>query len=155
MKRKVLLLLSITFISFFSNSQEDSIKSFFSAVYVTDIERSIEWYSKVLDLKLRNRFDSKERGFKQVNLVNDNILIELVEIDKTIIKDTVLARYPGRTVMAGFYKTGFRVGNIDTFHKKLEGLKVNFYGNIVNDPVDQKQTFLVKDPDNNILQFFE
>jgi catechol 2,3-dioxygenase-like lactoylglutathione lyase family enzyme len=128
---------------------------YFHALRVKDIDASITWYCEVLGLNQYNRVDSKERGFKQVNLQNEFMLIELVELVEMVTPDEALKAFAQKTKLAGIHKVRFLVDEIEVFHNKLEKLGVEFYGNIVKDVVSGNSTFLVKDPDGNILQFFE
>ena len=130
-------------------------KPFFSAVVVSNIDSSIAWYKKVLGLQLRNRTDAPERGFIQANLHNKEMLIELVQVDSSLVAGKILKDHPPKTRIRGFMKFGFIVKDIDGLYKQLEDQNIKFTGRMVTDPVNNKKTFLINDPDDNLIQFFE
>jgi len=129
---------------------------YFMALFVRNIDSSVAWYSKVYTLKQRNRTDNVQRGFKQVNLVGDNMFVELIELSKGVDKTDLLKNAAGGTMINGFFKTGFLVDNIEMTLAELRSLHVKVNGNgIFTDPVNNKKQFQVLDPDGNILQYFE
>ena len=128
---------------------------FFAAVIVKKVDSSIAWYRKVFDLKLRDSTYNDQRGFKQVNLHNDRVFFELIELKKGLDKNQFLTdQFKGYSIQ-GLRKIGFTVNDLDAWHKRLEALNVRFLGNTVTDRVSNKRTFLVLDPDENLIQFFE
>ena len=131
------------------------IKPFFSAIVVSNIDSSIGWYKKVLQLELRNRTDAPERGFIQANLHNKEMLIELIQVDSSLAAAGILKDYPPRTRIRGFMKIGFSVKDIEALFALLKQQNIKFTGRMVTDPVNNKKTFLVNDPDDNLIQFFE
>jgi catechol 2,3-dioxygenase-like lactoylglutathione lyase family enzyme len=130
-------------------------KPYFSAIVVSNIDSSITWYKKVLGLELRNRTDAPERGFIQANLYNKEILIELVQVDSSLPGSRILEKYPAKTRIRGFMKFGFVVKDIEGLYKQLKDQNIKFTGTMVTDPVNNKKTFLINDPDGNLIQFFE
>ena len=138
-----------------SNLHAQDMKPYFSAVVVNNIDSSIAWYTKVLGLKLRDRTDAPERGFRQANLLKDDMLIELIEVDSSLAEKEILEKYPPRTRMRGFMKIGFSVQDIDGLFSLLKQQNIKFTGRMVTDPVNNKKTFLINDPDDNLIQFFE
>ena len=130
-------------------------KPFFSAVVVSNIDSSIAWYKKVFELQLRNRTDAPERGFIQANLHNKEMMIELIQVDSSLSQNRILEKHPQKTRIRGFMKFGFVVKDIDDLYKKLKDQNIKFTGRMVTDPINNKKTFLVNDPDDNLIQFFE
>jgi len=136
-------------------AQTSKLQPFFTGLVVADVDSSIAWYSRVLGLKLRNRVDNEQRGFKQVVLINEEVMIELVELNKSISITSALENQSAGTKIHGFNKFGFSVPDIDSLFQQLAGQGVTFYGKMVVDPVNNKKTFLITDPDGNLIQFFE
>lgn len=130
-------------------------KPFFSAVVVRNIDTSIAWYSKVLELKLRNRTDAPERGFRQANLINEYMLIELIQVDSSLDADRILEKHPPKTRIRGYMKIGFVVKDIEGLYEQLKKQNIIFTGRMVTDRINNKKTFLINDPDDNLVQFFE
>jgi len=155
MKIHFLIVILFFLFSFATNAQKVELKPAFTALVVANVDTSISWYSKVLNLKVRNRVDNAERGFKQVILQNPEIMIELVELNKAISQDSLLRQFPQGTRIIGINKFGFTVSDIDVMHKNLKSKKVSFFGQMVTDPISKKRTFLITDPDGNLVQFFE
>ncbi|MNC94514.1 hypothetical protein D3C83_113890 [compost metagenome] len=52
-------------------------------------------------------------------------------------------------------KIGFLVKDIDGLFSLLKKQDIKFTGRMVTDPVNNKKTFLINDPDDNLIQFFE
>lgn len=127
----------------------------FTAIIVSDIDSSMNWYMNTFNLTLRNRFDNKEGGYKQAILISKQTMIELVELRTGIARDSLLNKFPRGTQFHGLNKFGFTVPDIDALHQELTQKKVNFLGRMVTDQVSNKRTFLIADPDKNMLQFFE
>ena len=143
------------FFAFCSTVQSQQSKPYFSAVVVSNIDSSIAWYKKVLKLELRNRTDAPERGFIQANLHNKEMLIELIQVDSSLSGSSILEKHPQKTRIRGFMKFGFVVKDIDGLFQQLKDQNIKFTGRMVTDPVNNKKTFLVNDPDDNLIQFFE
>jgi catechol 2,3-dioxygenase-like lactoylglutathione lyase family enzyme len=155
MKRFLPLVLLVCTLHSSAKGQSTQFDPSFTAITVKNIDSSILWYSSVLNLRMRNRVDNAERGFKQAVLINDGIMIELVELVKGISPDSVLALYPQGSRLQGVTKFGFTVPDIEKLFQQLSLSGIKLFGKMVTDPVNQKKTFLVQDPDNNLVQFFE
>lgn len=138
-----------------AKSQSITLQPAFTAITVADIDTSIQWYSNVLHLQLRNRTDNLERGVKQAVLHNSETMIELLEFETGISVDTLLGKFPPGAQALGFFKFGFYVTDISKTHDELAEKKVQFVGRIVTDPIDKRKTFLIADPDGHLIQFFE
>jgi hypothetical protein len=151
MRRSLSVLLLV--VSGIVNAQDT--KPYFSAIVVSNIDSSIAWYKKLFKLELRNRTDAPERGFIQANLHNDEMLIELIQVDSGLAQKEILEKYPPRTRIRGFMKIGFLVKDIDGLFSLLKKQDIKFTGKMVTDPVNNKKTFLINDPDDNLIQFFE
>ena len=145
----------ILFVIVAGSVHAQDMKPFFSALVVSNIDSSIAWYKKVFGLQLSNRTDAPERGFIQANLHNKEMLIELIQVDSSLSQSGILERYPQKTRIRGFMKFGFVVKDIDDLYKKLKDQNIKFTGRMVTDPINNKKTFLVNDPDDNLIQFFE
>lgn len=135
--------------------QEIKLQPYFSAIMVSNVEESAKWYGATFGLTVRNRYDSEERGNKQVIMHSPEMLLELIEMKSKVTTDEVLKDKPQGTVIIGFSKFGFLAVQFDELHKSLTEKKVTFVGRTVRDGVSGKRTFLIRDPDNNLLQFFE
>jgi predicted enzyme related to lactoylglutathione lyase len=155
MLNRLFLLLFVLFAWASVSAQSIKVQPYFTAVVVADIDSSMNWYSKMLDVTLRNRADNPDRGFKQAVLFNSALMIELVELTKGIAKDSLLRNYPAGTQSLGFNKIGFSVSDISAVFNELTAKQATFFGKMVTDPISRKRTFLIRDPDGNFIQFFE
>jgi catechol 2,3-dioxygenase-like lactoylglutathione lyase family enzyme len=157
MNKKIILLFFIGF-SFLSQAQTEStqdLKGSFSAIIVSDINTSIDWYSSVLGLKMLHKTESKERGFKQSNLKKGAISIELIELNKAINLKKEFPNFNNKMRFNGLFKIGFLVSNFDKWMLDLKKKKVSIYGNVVTDNVSKKRMVIILDPDGNRIQLFE
>ena len=157
MKNKSILtsiIIAFTIAGHSQNLAVYDLKPYFSAVMVSNIDSSTLWYQAVLNLKIKNRMDAPEQGFKVVIFESSGICIELIEKKSSPGNKKILEKKPEETDMQGFFKIGFKVSNIDAFINHLSALKLSA-GHIYTDPTSKKRNFLIKDPDGNPVQFFE
>lgn len=145
----------VLFVVAWSHVSAQEVKPYFSAIIVSNIDSSINWYKKVFDLKLRNRTDAPERGFIQANLENREMLIELIQVDSSLSRKGILAYHSQGTRIRGFMKFGFVVKDIGALFQRLKDQNIKFTGTTVTDAISNKKTFLINDPDDNLIQFFE
>jgi extradiol dioxygenase family protein len=133
------------------------IKPFFCAIIVHNVDSSQLWYSRNLQLQIRNRVDVKGRGIRQVVLENNSkdLQIELIELKSVLSATEALKGTSPDTRLSGHFKVGFQVDDFDFWYQQLSQNKVQFKGDVIKDPVSNKRTMLTLDPDGNIIQFFE
>ncbi|MGH1364567.1 MAG: VOC family protein [Calditrichia bacterium] len=156
---RILVILScLMLLPFFSYAQNEStqdLEAYFSAIIVSDLDSSINWYSTSLGFEVVNKVESTERGFKQSNLKRGSTLLELIELDRAVsLKDTV-SNYSDKMRFIGFFKIGFLVSDFDKWIDRLTGNNVDFYGNVVTDNSSGKRMVIITDPDYNRIQIFE
>jgi hypothetical protein len=128
--------------------------SCFIAMVVSNIDTSVNWYRSNLGMKLKNRVESKERGFKQANLTRSQIHIELIELNSMVSKKDVSKNEPNKEIQ-GVVKFGFVVKDFNNWYSQMLKQKVRFHGKIVRDDETGKRMFLIEDPDDNKIQIFE
>jgi hypothetical protein len=156
MKRLIFLLLFIT-INSLAHSQVSSLdnyKPYFSAIIVKNIAASSPWYQSVFGLKIKNRIDDSAGAFKIVILESSQYLVELIENGNSLTTADILAHKKEGTAIQGFFKMGFRVSNMDTCIKQMSALKIDV-GHVWVDKDSKKRNFLIRDPDGNLIQFFD
>ncbi|MFY0631250.1 MAG: VOC family protein [Flavobacteriaceae bacterium] len=130
-------------------------EAYFSALIISDIEKSIDWYSNNLGFELINKNESKEMSYKQANLKRGNILIELIELESAVSPEVVIPSYTKKTRLQGFFKVGFLIADFDQWIQELTKLKVEFHGRVAKSNETGKRMVIVKDPDGNRIQLFE
>jgi hypothetical protein len=157
MRIKIILSLLMLISAFITGAQNPSAvkyEPYFSAVIVHDVDSSTAWYQSVFDLKIKNRINDIERGFRVMILESPSLLLELIENKSWPAQKKLLADKPEGTRIEGFFKIGFHVHDMNACLKHLADLKI-IPDRIYTDSATKKRNFLVSDPDGNLLQFFE
>ncbi|HMU47661.1 MAG TPA: VOC family protein [Chitinophagaceae bacterium] len=153
--RNLVFVLLFSFIVGQRENIAQKVEPYFGAIIVNNIDSSVLWYSTVLNLKVENRTGSPEKGFRQANLSNGKLLIELIELEGSISPQKILEEKSPKARLRGIMKIGFKADNIDSMYNNFKEKKLTFRGNMVTDPLTGKRMFLLPDPDGNYIQFFE
>jgi predicted enzyme related to lactoylglutathione lyase len=130
-------------------------KPYSYAIVVQNIDVSIGWYQSVFGFKLRNRNDSPERGSRIAVLQSNDSVLELIEVITSLSRDSILDGKPERTLIQGFSKIGFKVSSLDASLTRLKAAGVKLFGDVYTDSFSKKRSFLISDPDENLIQIFE
>jgi len=126
----------------------------FSAIIVKDIRVSSDWYKSVFGLKTKTESNDVQNGYQVAIMESEDFLLELMELRGSLTRDELLAGKPGGTQIQGHFKLGFKVENIDTCLKRLAELGIDV-PQVWKDKVSGKRNFIIKDPDGNLIQFFD
>ena len=151
-------LLFILFISpIFSKAQTTQLdyQPSFTALIVSEMERSTQWYSSVFDLQVMSQVASEERGFRIANLQSDAFQLELIELQNAVHPQQQIPDFTTKTRVIGFFKVGFQVADFDQWMEHLEEQNVTLNGSEVTDPQTGRRMVVITDPDGNRIQFFE
>jgi len=157
MRMNILLSILLLTVLFRSNAQSISAfkyEPYFSAVIVRNVDSSAAWYQSVFNLRVQNRINDTERGFRVMILTSPSFLLELIENRSWPDQKSILADRPEGTRIQGFFKIGFTVPDMDVCLKRLAELRI-VPERIYTDSETKKRNFLVTDPDGNLIQFFE
>lgn len=157
MKKLCILFLSV-FLPLGCLAQTKSLpnpEAYFSALIISDLDKSIDWYSNMLGFEVLNKRKFDSAGFKQANMQRGDILIELIELKSSVSPEKIIPNYTAKTRVQGFFKFGLLVSNFDDWIRELTKLKVNFHGRVVKSEETQKRMVIIKDPDGNRIQLFE
>lgn len=154
MRTLILVIAVLTLFNTYAQS-DVSIKPYFVAVIVEDIEVSKDWYVNNLGFKVSNQMKLENRGIYQANLVRDGALLELIQINSAISKEEFPKPEEGKVYYQGLFKIGFLVEGFDEFIDSLKEKNVEFHGDVVMDERLNTRMVIVKDPDNNYVQLFE
>jgi catechol 2,3-dioxygenase-like lactoylglutathione lyase family enzyme len=150
---KFYTILTLFFIVQSTQAQTDNYSArYFSAIIVSDMDTSIQWYSEVLEFEIENQVTNEIRGFRQANLKRGNVFLELIELNRSLSTKEI---GDSKTRIQGFFKFGFSVRQFDQLVGFLEQSQVQFNGSVVGDPVTKKQMLIILDPDGNRVQLFE
>lgn len=154
MKTKIIAIVVMVASALTTYSQDSSVfnmNPYFSAVIVRNIDTSCLWYQSVLGLKVKNRINEPERGFKIAILESPRLVMELIEDKSALEQKKIIGNKPEGTHVQGFFKIGFKVSSIDVYITHLKMLKISV-DRIYTDP-SNKRNFLITDPDGNLVQF--
>lgn len=151
---KLVFIIAIALSLQLSAKAQTKFQPFLTAIMVENLDSSISWYSKVLNLKLNKRM-TKAPGIHQAILMDKGIIIELMQTDKAVSGDSILNTLPRGSALLGFYKFGLMVPNIDAVFQQMHSIAVNMQGKLVAHPVSGKKSFTIADPDGNLIEFFE
>jgi catechol 2,3-dioxygenase-like lactoylglutathione lyase family enzyme len=157
MRNKILLSLVILSSAFGLRAQSAAgfkYEPLFAAVIVNNVDSSTAWYQSVFDMKIKNRIDDTQNGFRVMIMESSTFLLELIENKSWPDQKKLLSGKPAGTRIQGFFKIGFTVPDMDACLKRLAALKI-IPERIYTDADTKKRNFLINDPDGNLVQFFE
>lgn len=152
LKNSILSLFLLMAISLNCQSKPLELSEGFAAFIVSDIEKSINWYTKNLGFELVSQTNFEKRGVKQANLRLGNTKIELIESRSSIDPTKNNTK---KVLVQGIFKVGFIVSKFDKWKKHLIKQELITEKDIVKNPIDNKRMLIIKDPDGNRLQLFE
>lgn len=147
--------LALSFSILAQTNSDANIKPYFTAIIVSDISNSIDWYTQNLGLEVKNQIENEARGFKQANLGKEGMAIELIELNSAVAPQELMEDSPKGTKLTGFFKVGFSISQFDDTIERLKDSGVTFHGDVVKDPVSSQKMVVLKDPDGNRIQLFE
>lgn len=140
----------------FSQAQKApfSYQPYFSAVVVKNLETSSKWYQSVFDLKVKTEMKDPNQVYNIAILESPVFALELLELKGSLVKGDFLKDKPQGTEIQGHFKIGFRISDVTHCLKRLKELNIEV-PNVWTDQGTGKKNFLIKDPDGNLIQFFE
>jgi catechol 2,3-dioxygenase-like lactoylglutathione lyase family enzyme len=160
MTRKAIfcVLVTIASSSWAQTSEPDTAvegQPFFWALSVSDVERSADWYGRVLGFVETRAIETPERGARIRLMRTDSAFLELVEHgaarDLTELDPELTRRY----LIHGTFKVGLLVDDLDSTVARLGDLGVPLRGMVFEEPDGSFRSTQIEDPDGNILQLFE
>ena len=127
---------------------------YFSAVVVTNLTSSVKLYQSVLDLKIKTEMDDPNQSHRITILECANYRLEILELKGSLIKEELLKDKPNGTQLQGHFKVGFKISNANEWLKHLKNLSIDV-PQVWTDSKNGKKNFIIKDPEGNLIQFFE
>lgn len=146
--------LLVLFICVSLSGMTGPVKPYFSAVVVKDVAASSRWYCSVFDMKVKEEMKDNAGAYSIHVLESPDFLMELLQLKGSLEKATALSGRPQGTELQGHFKIGFKADDMDALIKKLASLHIDV-PQVWTDPKTKKRNFLIKDPDGNLIQFFE
>ncbi|HEY0740255.1 MAG TPA: VOC family protein [Chryseosolibacter sp.] len=125
-----------------------------ASIVANDINKVSRWYADNLGFKL----------FKQMSLPqHDSLRIDFLEKGmfklEIVGKKKAADRRPLTSFenpsITGYNKISFRVVNINVLAEKLKASRVTFRTPVFHDDVFRLTSFIVEDPEGNLVQFVE
>ena len=154
MKNLSISIFSIILFFGFLNGQE--IKPYRLGIIVNDLELSTSWYTETFNVDVYEKFSYPKDDVRVHLLKNDELEFELVERKTSFSIFELLPNYDNRErPVEGFYKASFEVENIQVLYDKLLQEEAEIYFPLTTDDELGIKTFIIKDPDKNLLQFVE
>jgi len=138
----------------YGQSTTPDFQPYFSAVVVKDLTASVKWYQSVFDLKIKTEMNDPNQSYKIKILESSNYLLEVLELKGSMIRNELLKGKPNGTELQGHFKIGFKISNANAWVVHLKSLGIDV-PQLWTDSNTGKKNFLIKDPDGNLIQFFE
>ena len=142
-------------------TEEDTFRPSLLALFVEDIDRSIDWYTEKLHFKIEKETEEyPDYGLKIAFLELNDFHLEIIEKLDSFKKVDVAP--DDDEYIGGTFKTGFTTKDLESLYNELKKHDdVTFITGIGELPERQLPTkwpskyFLITDPDGNFLQFFD
>jgi catechol 2,3-dioxygenase-like lactoylglutathione lyase family enzyme len=135
-------------------SSFEAIQPYLVGIGVADAGASAKWYEDKLGFVTYRRMDLPERGLKIVFLRSGAFRLELVEKAGAVALKK-LAPDVDEDQVLGLKKLAFAVGNVDAAAARLRTQGVRFVVEPFDDGPMKLRSFIVADPDGNLLQFMQ
>ncbi|MCR8667689.1 VOC family protein [Aestuariibaculum sp. M13] len=141
----------------FSIIRAQNIKPFSTAIYVEDLKASVQWYEEIFNVKSYKSISYPELDSLNIELLkNKNLNFELVERNNSFdIYDLKPNYHVRESALRGFYKISFEIKRIEKFYNRLKLKNTEMHMELQYDKDLNIKSFIIKDPDNNLIQFIE
>jgi len=153
MKRRLVLTLALLLGLPAATRAQEAVTPTFFAVSVADLDTSIEWYTRTLDLAVTRLPEGS--GAKFALLQGQGLVVELVEHPKAFDLRSRLPELENRYLGHGLFKVGFFVADLDGTVDRLRARGVTFRGGIITDSVLGARSILLLDNTGNVIQLFQ
>ena len=128
-----------------SNSKQPWIKEVqgpqYFALYVEDVDRSVDWYVQALGLKKLGGSSAQDGSWRIENLGNDAVSVEIIRDDRATAVDRAI----------GFRKIGFFVRDLEAVADRVESATGDRPRIVEFEQLNQR-ILQIRDPDDNTLQ---
>lgn len=156
MKRTVVALIFLLGISNIALGQKN-IKPHTIGIVVSDLKKATAWYENIFELKLYKELSFPKYDSLKINFLKGNhFQLELMEKRTSFSINKYVTEYSvNDKPLIGFSKVAFSITEINSFYKRLKEKNVDFILGITEDKEFNSKYFIIKDLDNNILQFIQ
>ena len=111
------------------------------ALYVEDVDRSVDWYRAVFGLRPLGGSAADDGSWRIENLGNEQLLVEIIRDRRAIVVDRAL----------GFRKVGFYVQDVEEVAERI-AQATGERPRIVEFEQLNQRILQLRDPDGNIVQ---
>lgn len=142
------------FYSKYGENRMPKLNGAFFALSVASVDTVAEWYSVNLGFSIDRKGQLVKDGPKFAILSRPGALIELAQFKNSKSRSSI--GFPGAEAqdIYGIFKIGFEIENLDEMYQLAKKRGLNIFFPIVRPQNAPYRTFGIKDPENNIVQFF-
>ena len=153
----VLMLLAVSLIGTPRETKVEALgkpSASFCAVMVPNAVESARWYEENLGFSKVRTSDEPNGVSRIILLEQEGAMLEIMQVHDSFAFDSVSKKPHDR--LDGIQKFGFLVEKevFDRIHRNLEEKKASFVGGVFTDSGMKMRTFIVRDHDRNMVQFF-
>ena len=131
------------------------LQSYRAALSVSNVNEISRWYQDVLGFRFSRRMDFDDYGVHIEFLDANGFGLELIEKQGSKPKKELAPDLEDISLLHGYTKIGFLVDNINEVAASLKEKDVTIVYDVTDDPEEDIRWMIIKDPDGNIIQFFE
>jgi len=154
MKKLLPALFILVWLNAQSKNPTPDFQPYFSAIVAKNFTASVKWYQSVFGLKVRTEMNDPNQSYRVIILESSNYLLEILELKGSLIKEELVQGKPNGTEIQGHLKIGFKISNVNRWLEHLKSFSIDV-PQVWTDSNTGKKNFLIKDPDGNLVQFFE
>ena len=123
------------------------------ALSVKNLDATAAWYKQKLGFHEVKQGASPDGKSRAIILDRDGIIVELIH-HKLAVSGAALKKGYKPYLVYGVFKVGFIVDDVDHTLQRLKANGVPVYNGPFNDDALHMRSFLIRDNEGNIIQFF-
>jgi catechol 2,3-dioxygenase-like lactoylglutathione lyase family enzyme len=126
----------------------------FFALLVPSTEESARWYHDYLGFTVVRKSDGPNGASRTIMLEQNCVLLEIIATRDSFALQQVTPKKPN--TLQGIRKVGFVVDRetFDALYRGLQQKKATFVGDVFVDDGLKMRSFLIRDNNGNLVQFF-
>lgn len=124
------------------------------AISVRDLNATAEWYKQKLGFREVKQSASRDGLARAIILEGDGVVVEIVHHKRAVSPRTLVKGYKDAYQIYGVFKVGLIVQDADHTLQRLKANGVAIANGPFNDDALHLRSFLIRDNEGNIIQFF-
>ncbi len=136
-------------------SPSERLQPYLAGIGVADVAASAKWYETRLGFQVYHRMELPEHGLKIVFLKSGAFRLELVEKAGAMPLKELAPNLKDDTMVLGLKKIAFVVPDLQATAARLRAQSVTFVVEPFDDKPMRLRSFIVADPDGNLVQFVQ